>query len=116
MNVILKRALIAIAACLVPSCEFERCPDLDGVWTMIQHCDESYIGERITVHQSGCAVSMAIESANFAGDVASDGDIELQGTVAGREMECDGDAGEDLISMRCRFLDSADICVVIFDR
>jgi len=100
------------------ACEEEgaSCPDIDGPWTISQHCEEEYLQDSVTVEQEACSFSTEIEPAELTGTISSSGALEMQGMVGIREMTCDGDARTANISLDCYFEDTLEACEVVLVR
>jgi hypothetical protein len=80
----------------------DSCPNLAGVWNVVQHCETYFVGQAVTISQSGCDITYADPFPGWVGSVAGNGDIVSTGTGGGETLTCDGNVVSSLISLQCQ--------------
>jgi len=77
------------------------CPNLDGRWKAIEHCQSDLVGEVYTVQQSGC--SLTVVEPGWTGSVSASGQVTMQGeTSPGSLLNCSGNATSGQLTVDCQ--------------
>lgn len=77
------------------------CADLSGSWAIGDHCEAAFVGQPMTVDQSGCAFTVGGVFDGFAGTVGSGGSLSVTGSVEGETITCTGSATTTVMDMTC---------------
>ena len=72
------------------------CPNVAGMWTVKNHCDQSLVGDALTVTQTNCSLTFSAPFNGFTGTVTSDDKITIGGP-----QSCTGTATSTSIAMSC---------------
>jgi hypothetical protein len=89
----------------------DSCPDLEGSWTIKEHCGANLIGMTVTVAQDGCDL-VVHDMGDYRGSVKANGDFALTGDSANATpVMCTGTATATKIQETC-----ASTCDVVLEK
>ena len=74
-----------------------QCPDINGAWRILAHCESSLEDEVVTIHQNGCDFDYTDLFPGWTGSVDSDNRI----TSTGNGMTCEGAIVGSAMSLTC---------------
>jgi hypothetical protein len=93
------------------ACGGEKCRDLEGTWTITQHCEEAFIGLDAVISQDGCDIAFEEPWPEFAGQVNEDGTMTFGGVIDATEViNCHGSVTDTRATLMC------DDCPVVLSR
>ena len=75
------------------------CPDMSGVWNIVEHCEPSVQGGTVTLTQSGCNIVYAAPFAGWTGTIAESG--AMTGVGPGGSMNCTGTLSGGTVTLTC---------------
>jgi hypothetical protein len=90
-------ALVA-GGCLHPG-DRDECPDVEGTYTITQHCEGDFVGDTFAIIQDGCDIEVPLWS--FEGSISSDGTTTMQGTPDDDALTCNGPIVDGHFVMDC---------------
>ena len=78
------------------------CPNLAGTWTISSHCDTSFVGDPVSVGQSGCRFTD--QTFGFSGTLDASGAFTATTMLGGQLTTCTGTATASTIAQTCSVL------------
>lgn len=89
----------------------DSCPDLEGSWTIKEHCGPNLVGMTVTVTQDGCDL-VVHDMGDYTGSVKANGEFTLAGDSANAmPVMCSGTATATKIQETC-----ASTCNVVLEK
>ena len=64
------------------------CPDVSGSFTITQHCEADFVGDTLSMTQTGCELTVPLW--DMTGTVSSAGRITISGSPGGDFITCEG--------------------------
>lgn len=78
------------------------CPNIAGTWLIASHCDQSFVGDDISITQSGC--NFQDQAFGFSGSIGANGSFTASSTLGGESATCTGNATANSIVQNCTVL------------
>jgi hypothetical protein len=75
------------------------CPNLAGTWTISTHCDPNFVGDPISVGQSGC--NFTDQTFGLSGTLDANGAFTATTMFGGQQTTCTGTATASSIAQTC---------------